>query len=263
MTKVKIYKGATHHNGHASAGVLLRKKPLAVSGPDVVFENDVLRVTAMGDPEAPGVFLCFTGTLMAMGGIDAEEFVGSTRLPGFSALFVSDLARSWYQAFEPGMLESAVAARIAGKRLVTLGNSMGGYGAIWASGFLPVETAIAFAPQFSMHPTVMPGEKRWRNFRSKIGKWRHRDLGSSFRDTTRYVTINGDAPADEQHWSRFPAGPNMEHLFVPGTGHYPAAKLKEAGVLAETIVTCVEGASPLEVIRSGGFDARRIGGADA
>ncbi|WP_141521605.1 alpha/beta hydrolase [Novosphingobium sp. PC22D] len=260
---VKVYKNATHHNGHASAPKLLRREKLEQRGTDTVFENAVLRVTALGDPDAPGVFVCFTGTLLAMGGIDAEEFVGSTRLPGFSALFVSDLARSWYNAFAPETFTEAIADRIAGKRVITLGNSMGGYGAIWASKYLPVETVIAFAPQFSMHPEVMPGEKRWRNFRRKIGQWRHRSMEDHFREDVRYYTINGDAPEDREHWTQFPSGANMEHLLVADTGHYPAARFKQAGILSEVIAQCTEGNSPLDVIREGGFEVSRIGDGNA
>lgn len=260
---VTVVKGGTHHNGHASARTLLRKDKLEVRGADVVFENELLRVTSQGDPDAPGVFVCFTGTQLAMGGIDAEEFVGSTRLPGFSALFVSDLSRSWFNAFPPEMLVDAVAERIEGKRVITLGNSMGGYGAIWASKYLPAETAIAFAPQFAMSAAAMPGEKRWRKFRKSIKQWRHESLADHFRDEVRYVTINGDEPLDRQHWNQLPQGPNMEHLLVAGTQHFPAAHFKKAGILGEVIALCTEGSSPEPLIRETGFEVTRIGGGNA
>jgi len=161
------------------------------------------------------------------------------------------------------MLVDAVAERIEGKRVITLGNSMGGYGAIWASKYLPAETAIAFAPQFAMSAAAMPGEKRWRKFRKSIKQWRHESLADHFRDEVRYVTINGDEPLDRQHWNQLPQGPNMEHLLVAGTQHFPAAHFKKAGILGEVIALCTEGSSPEPLIRETGFEVTRIGGGNA
>lgn len=219
-----------------------------------VFTDANIRVTALGDPDAPNLFLCFTGVQQGMGGIGAEEFVGTTRFPGFSALFISDLQRSWYNNFPPSLLTDAIGARVAGKRLIGLGNSMGGYGAVWIAQHLPVATVIAFAPQFSVHPEVVPAETRWQEFRSQITHWRERSL--SFNDTTRYFTINGDA--DEMHWSHFPRQSNCTHLLIKGTGHNPGAKLKERGILRDTISACVAGNDPHDIIAAAGLKVSRL-----
>lgn len=223
---------------------------------EVLLATEHLRVTALGDPDQPNLFLCCTGVNQNMGGIGAEEFVGSTRLPGFSALFVSDLTRSWFNAFAPSLLVNAVAERVEGRRVVAVGNSMGGYGAIWSSGHLEVDTVIAFAPQYSVHPEVVPTETRWADYRAAISSWRDRSLEGYFNDTTRYFTINGDA--DEIHWSRFPESPNCSHLLLEESGHGPAALLKAHDALNDTIVACLAGSSPLESIRSHGLGARTL-----
>lgn len=46
----------------------------------VLFADSDLRITALGDANAPNLFLCFTGVQQGMGGIGAEEFVGSTEV---------------------------------------------------------------------------------------------------------------------------------------------------------------------------------------
>lgn len=233
-----------------------RPEPIG-KGLEPVLETPLLRVTAMGDSTAPGVFVCFTGVAQAMGGIGAEEFVGSTRLPGFSALFVSDLTRSWFNAFDPAVLVDAISDRVRDKRIVTLGNSMGGYGAVWAGAHLPVETAIAFAPQYSVHPAIVPEEARWMDYRRNIATWRHKSLDELFRPQTQYITINGSD--DELHWRHFRSGGNAEHILLEASGHEPAAKLKDAGILSETIALCVEGKSPYHLFQERGVAAKRIG----
>lgn len=220
----------------------------------VLKADDDLRITSLGDPDAPGLFLCFTGIRQGMGGINAEEFVGSTALPGFSAIFVSDLKRSWFNGFAPEALTDVIASRIEGKRVVTLGNSMGGFGAIWATGILPVETAIAFAPQFSVHPEVVPQEDRWWDFRADIAEWRHRSLAESFFPDTRYYTINGSA--DTLHWSQFPTLTNCEHVLIEDSGHEPAAVVKRHGLLNDLIAAALHKESTLDLLQSKGVPCR-------
>lgn len=212
-----------------------------------VFSDECLRVTALGDLKSPNIFLCFTGVKQGMGGIGAEEFVGSTRMPDFSALFISDLKRSWFNSFAESHLAEAIGGIVEGKRIVTVGNSMGGYGAIWATRPFPVATAIAFAPQFSVHPEVVPQESRWQEWRRDISTWRHRSLETFFNDETKYFTFNGDE--DGLHWRHFPTKPNTEHFLLPNSGHAPAAALKDAGVLTAAIESCVAGESPMDMLR--------------
>ena len=70
----------------------------------VLHADEHLRITSLGDSDLPNLFLCFTGVKQQMGGIDAEEFVGSTEMPGFSAIFVWDLSRTWFNGFAPESL---------------------------------------------------------------------------------------------------------------------------------------------------------------
>lgn len=233
----------------------------AGSGPgtpqlDVVHSDSDLRVTTAGDPAAPGLFVCFTGIRQAMGGIGAEEFVGSTAMPGYSALFVSDLERSWYNGFEPERLADVLRPRAEGKRVVTIGNSMGGFGAIWATTLLDVDVAIAFAPQFSVHPDIVPGEERWKEFTSRIEHFRHPSLEKAFAGNARIYTINGDD--DEEHWSRFPQGSNRQHVVIAGSGHDPALSVKKSGALSDLLTTCIRGGDALDVLERAGLPVKTV-----
>lgn len=215
--------------------------------PSPVHTDDDLRITSMGDTDAPNLFLCFTGIKQAMGGIGAEEFVGTTVKDEFSALFVSDLRRSWFNGFAPEKLVDLVGDRASGRRIVTIGNSMGGYGAIWATRYFDAATAIAFAPQYSVHPAVVPDEHRWAEYRKQIDRWRHESLDGFFGATTRYYTINGTD--DRLHWSRFPERPNCEHVLIGASGHDPALAIKRQGAMSGLFDTMLAGRSALEFLQ--------------
>jgi hypothetical protein len=223
---------------------------------EVVFADDSLRVTALGKSSQPNVFLCFTGVQQAMGGIGAEEFVRAAHMPGFSALFISDLKRSWFNGFPPSHLQKAISGRTRGKRLVTVGNSMGGYGAIWATSYFPISCAIAFAAQFSVHEDIVPEERRWMEFRRDIKEWRHRSLENSFNNKTKYFTINGSD--DDVHWTHFPRKSNCNHILIQHSGHNPASVLKRKHLLSEVLAACTKGEDPYDLICKGGCEAVRI-----
>ena len=116
---------------------------------------------------------------------------------------------------------------------------MGGFGSTWVSGILPVDAVIAFAPQFSVHPDVVPLEQRWQEFRKDIAVWRHRSLSGSFQPDTPCYTINGSA--DQLHWSQFPSLPNCQHLLIEDPGREPAAEIKRPDALTPLIVTAMGG----------------------
>ncbi len=224
--------------------------------PALLHADDDLRITSTGNPAAPNLLLCFTGVRQKMGGIGAEEFVGTAMRGGFSGIFVSDLRRSWFNGFAPERLQTILQDRTEGRRIVTLGNSMGGYGAIWATRHFRVDTAIAFAPQFSVHPDIVPGEARWMEFRRNILRYRHTSLADHFLPRTRYYTINGDA--DALHYQRFPIGENLEHVLLPGSGHEPARIVKEQRALNDAIAACIDGNALLPVLRDRGVPCRRM-----
>ncbi|MEL7217770.1 MAG: hypothetical protein AAGK01_04980 [Pseudomonadota bacterium] len=227
------------------------------AGLEAVFEDPVLKVTRVGDRSAPNVIVAFTGIRHGLGQIAAEEFVGSSQMDGYSALFVSDMTCSWYNSFGSDQLLEIIAPFLVDKRIVTLGNSRGGFGAIWASQFVGAACTLAFAPQFSVKPEIVPDEKRWMNFRSKIKHWRVDSLADAFGPRTNYITINGNA--DAEHYRHFKGTKNQTHLLIPNSKHNPASVLKEAGVMNEVIALAAAGIDPFERIRNCGIDVSRVG----
>lgn len=207
----------------------------------------MLRVSRSGDPGSDTVTLCFTGLLQQMGGIGPEEFVASARLHDAATIFVTDKTRSWFNALDAGAVTGILAPHVAGRRINTLGNSMGGFGAIWITRYLPVSTALAFAPQFSMHPDIVPEETRWPAARARIASWRYPSLDGHFMPGTDYVTISGNT-GDRVQWTRLPALPNARHYIVADADHAVAATLKRRGVLQDVIVAAFAGQRDLDAL---------------
>jgi hypothetical protein len=210
---------------------------------DLLLETADLRLSL-----APGgsdcLVLAFTGVGQALGGLQTEEFVGTSAGAGVNtALFVTDLQRSWYNA--PGLIETAVQAieqvrstRQFG-RVVAIGNSMGGYGAILFSAYVSMDVAIGFAPQFSVHPRIVPRETRWRSYTSRISCFRHDDLSRAFVERTRYFIFHGDGREERRQHRLFPAGPNICHLILPRADHDAAKLLKKRGLLKPAVDACI------------------------
>ncbi len=224
--------------------------PPTPSGERLLHEDSALKVTATDRPDARALVLCFTGIGHALGGIDIQraEFVGTMATLGAASAFVFDKTRSWGNRVDFARVADLVAPLAPGARILGLGNSMGGFNAILMSNFTAMETCVAFAPQFSVMPGVVPGEIRWRDYVAAIDGFRFPSLEGQFNDRTRYVTVNGDDAAERAHWSRFPARPNARHLVVRGQGHEAAAALKSAGVLGHFLAAAFAGGDPARVL---------------
>lgn len=221
--------------------------PSLIVGAEPIHEDEKLRISRSGDPDAQTVTLCFTGLVQQMGGIGPEEFLASTRSGNAATIFVTDKTRSWFNALDAEHVVDLLAPHVAGQRINTLGNSMGGFGAIWITRYLPVSTALAFAPQFSMHPDIAPDETRWPVARANISSWRYPSLDGHFMPGTRYVTISG-ATGDQVQWRLLPALSNARHYILGDADHSVAAALKRRGVLRDVIAAAFAGSDDLAAL---------------
>ncbi len=240
-----------------ATGRAWRPNPIASRELTRILDTPDLAISSIRDLASANLFISFTSMRHGLGGIKIEEFVGSTDLPDFAAIFVTDKNSSWYNNFSAEELTRHLRPLVEGKRIVTLGHSMGGFGAIWITRYLPVSDAIAFCPQFSVHPEIVPEERRWAAPRAAIREWRVLSLEGHFNSETRYVTVNGDGP-DEMHWSRFERGPHCRHLVLGGGAHETAQQLKEAGVLNPFIAAVANGEDFLPLLSGAGLAVREL-----
>ncbi|MDQ1847440.1 hypothetical protein Q9299_03995 [Gemmobacter fulvus] len=160
---------------------------------------------------------------------------------GRAALFVMDRSRSWGNTpdFAPAV-QAAVAhmrQRQTIRRIVTLGSSMGGFCALVAASLLPVDVVLAFSPQFSVDPRVMPQENRWRDWTRAIDRFTH---ATAPLPQTRITLFHG-AVDDLPQALAFPVQRGLDHLLFPDQTHAGlAAHLKARGVMEGLLEAALE-----------------------
>lgn len=180
------------------------------------------------------------------------------------AAFVVDKRRSWFHG--AGVLARAaeavaeLAGRIGAREIVTMGNSMGGFGAMALSRALPVSRCLALVPQFSIDPRVL-ADKRWRDLAAAIDAHRLGTAADLIGARSRYVIVHGTQAADMAHVRRFPLGPGVMHWIVPGAQHDLSAHLRREGALAPLADALVAGDEDIIASVMARFGAyRRRGG---
>ncbi|WGH77144.1 alpha/beta fold hydrolase domain-containing protein [Jannaschia ovalis] len=189
----------------------------------------------------------FTGIGAGFGDRRLDEFAASASDGGANnVLFVTDRAASWYAA--PGLwdrivdLIRATCEHEATTELVTLGNSMGGYGAMLAARDLPVARAIAFSPQVTMDRDLL-ADARWPDVAAKFGPLPIRSTAELVGqgETRFFVAVGGDCAPDRAHVDLLPAHPNLHRFVLPVAAHNLARSLKEAGQLSQIIAAIIRG----------------------
>lgn len=125
---------------------------------------------------------------------------------------------------------------IKSPRIVTYGFSMGGYGAIRFAGALGAEKAVAFAPQETISPSLLPEETRWVEDSKRIGR-EVPPASARFSHRSTYTVVYDPADFDRFHAKRFRdaskrAGEYQE-IRLPFAGHNLAATLQSQGLLSK------------------------------
>lgn len=125
---------------------------------------------------------------------------------------------------------------IKSTRVVTYGFSMGGYGAIRFAGALGAEKVVAFAPQETITPSILPEESRWVEDAKRIG-CEVPPASASFSNRSKYIVVYDPADADRFHAKRFRNASNRagsyQEIRLPFAGHNLAATLQSQGMLSK------------------------------
>lgn len=186
------------------------------------------------DNKASKTLVSFTGINHGFG-ISGwrQEFRGLLKQSEFNVMFVSDREVSWYNTIDVDKIKS----KLINQEVITIGNSMGAYNAIQFANDINVTKVIAFVPQYSVHPDIVPDETRWRVIIKKIKKWRYKHL--MFNNTTEYYIFSGDNKMEMYHTDMIPHQQNI-HKFIAEGGHGVSSKLKNKGILYPLITDCIE-----------------------
>ena len=156
-------------------------------------------------------------------------------------LFINDRRWSWYS--RPGLrdkIAGLVRKVIAAQGIETvwsIGNSMGGCGAILFRDRLPISKVVAFVPQILLRDEVID-RPTWAANRHRIMPKVERDLTPIMAAKgTEFNLVYGDSDEDDQiqlgHLrQRLPDASHVRIVIVPGQKHDVARWLKAQGQLA-------------------------------
>ena len=155
-------------------------------------------------------------------------------------IFVTDRRQGWFQG--EGLAQAILRAvsdyvRHHGlRRLMTVGVSMGGYGALSFAAALGAGRALALAPQFCPRPQTFPADRRWIETRSRIEDFTRPALDQAMGGDIRYTLLHGRRnPEDARHWQAFPQGPGIHHYLTDRDTHDVVDPLRAAGILYPVI----------------------------
>ncbi|PTX57919.1 hypothetical protein C8N43_2594 [Litoreibacter ponti] len=168
-----------------------------------------------------------------------KEFVSMTSRKGLNhVICVTDMSRSWMNA-------NGMAAKIVSvisdyvlehqiTQIIAIGSSMGAFNALVMGRKMPFTSIIAFAPQYSVHPEVVPDEKRWWWFRRQITQWPHKALDKLPSNCSIYM-FHGDTPDEQMHWRLMPEAENVKHFIFAGGDHNFVRNLKASDTLRKMV----------------------------
>lgn len=206
---------------------------------ETVIDTPDLRIAHRpgGDGEA---VLAFAGVQGAFGGVPVAEFAASLAKAAVhpEVWFVIDKTRSWYNRTAETIVD-ILAPRLAGRRVVTLGNSMGGFGALLFGGRLDAAVAVAFCPQYSIDRRIAPFEERWDEFIAAIDDIRYPVClaEDASADCRRLVFVGDRQTADLNHARLIRAHmAAADGVFVVRNCRHDVAQvLKQQGLLAPVL----------------------------
>jgi len=104
---------------------------------------------------------------------------------------------------------------------------------------MPLDAVVAVAPQYSVHPDIMPEETRWRYFRNRIAAWPYPQVPDIAGKLGDVIVMNGDSPDELAHALRF--APMESHFIFPGQDHRLASRLHARGMLAPILTNAIRG----------------------
>lgn len=206
----------------------------------LIYQDDEIEITH--EPgESRVAIVSFSGVGMGLGGIQFEEFRNSLAGVPNDIYFVKDKPRQWYNS-SFGTLSNVLNKDLSYRgveHVITLGNSMGGFGAIIFAGQLRgCRSAIAFSAQSAVDPAIVPWEQRYRIYTENVARWAGLDATKLLHPNVNYALFFGnDDPFDIRHAARMAAAKsiNVTICIFPGAGHDLATYLKQKGVLRQLI----------------------------
>jgi pimeloyl-ACP methyl ester carboxylesterase len=183
---------------------------------------------------------------------EAVQGVEAARLAGEGGknhvMFIADASRSWMNG--PGIMDGVktaldmLRARIQPRRVIAVGNSMGGSSALIFAGAHRVDAVLALAPQFSVCPDVAPWETRWQHYTKDVAEWRYPTCPDLSGSDTQVTILHGRDQEERRHAMMFKDGPRIAHFLMGRYNHRMSQKLKKRGLLQPIFSAFIAGDLP-------------------
>lgn len=199
-----------------------------------LYDRPPLRVDSLSGP-SDRLVVAFSSVGHDPDRAPGPEFVASATAQGRPALFVSDASRSWANApdFADALRAGLAALPAPPRQMLAIGQSMGAFAALAAATVLDFDAVLAFGPQFSVDPRIMPQETRWARWTQAIATFRHPQapVPPGPRITLLHGLIDDAAQA-----LAFPQAKGLDHVLFPDLSHSGlVSHLKARGALAGLI----------------------------
>lgn len=171
----------------------------------------------------------------------AGKFVADN---GWSHLGIFAHGPTWFR--DKDLIDRLEALRDAGMfekhtRVIFCGSSMGGFGALTFARLSPGSTVVAFSPQSTVDPKLVPWEQRFKKARGQDWDLPYSDAAGGMRDVGRaYVVYDRFVVADRQHVERLESAA-LVALNAPGCGHKSAFTLRRMDRLKPVMSAAIEG----------------------
>jgi pimeloyl-ACP methyl ester carboxylesterase len=188
--------------------------------------------------------LCAFGGIADAVGIPRFEFFNVTKQLKVDKMYIKDLHQAWYQKGLKGATTDVKGTwRAIGevsryyRRVVMVGNSMGGFAALLFGGMLAVDKVLAFSPQVCITPEWRKanGETRWTKFMARVDRVEGtKDVRRTVRwaHTTDFkIWYSSDFDLDRKHVGLLRGMENVTLYPVKANGHNIVRHLRDTGEL--------------------------------
>lgn len=204
---------------------------------------------AASGEEKPFVCVAFGGIAKGLG-TPVFEFMRTLSMAGVSSLFIKDPSQGWYQRPIEGLGEAPVEMaknlgellrnNFPGKRVVAVGNSMGGFAAIVFGCLSGLDRVIAFSPQTFINPELRLKHRdtRWQTEISQIPQIHLGDLKPivALKNVEIDIYAGEKTALDVVHARHLDELQNVHIHILPECGHDASRWLREQGKLDKLIL---------------------------
>lgn len=170
-----------------------------------------------------------------------EAFFHSIRV---DAIHVLSRENNWYQ--HPEFMEALDQVRNAAKtyrRRVVYGSSMGAYAAVRYGRLVGGDIAVAFSPQYSINPELVPFENRWLSELARID-FVHENTATDSFSPLSYVFYD-PADMDAKHARLLGLKARLVTIPVRNTGHPSIGVIADMGLLKPILEQVLHGSLDL------------------